>query len=587
MTAPPLQIELLTGLHHLAPVLAAWHHAEWGHLYADDVWSHAVAVREFETMAEPGSTDLTWVAFDGDSRDADAVLGSVSLLATDDLAGFEHLTPWLASMFVAPAARGRGVAAALADALLQGARANGHEVVHLFTSGQQQFWADRGWAVVATVDTEGHPATVMARSFHPRAARRAVCSQWCSDPDHGGAYSHLRVGGTPAHRARLGEPILPGLWFAGEATSVRYPATMHGAWFSGEHAAAQVLAEPGLSRVAVVGAGLAGLAAARRLQAAGRQVVVLESKPMAGGRIVTDRSTGSALPLGGAWLHGNEGHPLRDLVTTVPDDWEPQAFFTAGVGRLGDDDVAEVTAAYEMLHDAFAAAEPRMTVATVLEQTLAAAALPPVVRDAVITWVTAECEGLYGAPMVDMPANGGFEEYELPGGDHLVTSDLGALAERLADGLDVRYEQRVGNLRHDGSRWSVDGDLVVDAVVVTVPIGALRAGRLTFSPALPAEVEEAVASIGAGPIAKVFATFDEAWWPADRPIRLAGTGTIGPCTMGTVIDVSATAGRPTLVGFAVGEAARAVEGLSEHELCRLVDRELAAVGLTAWDDTIT
>jgi hypothetical protein len=57
--------------------------------------------------------------------------------------------------------------------------------------------------------------------------------------------------------------------------------------------------------------------------------------------------------------------------------------------------------------------------------------------------------------------------------------------------------------------------------------------------------------------------------------------------MGTVIDVSATAGRPTLVGFAVGEAARAVEGLSEHELCRLVDRELAAVGLTAWDDTIT
>jgi hypothetical protein len=286
-------------------------------------------------------------------------------------------------------------------------------------------------------------------------------------------------------------------------------------------------------------------------------------------------------------LHGNEGHPLRDLVTSVPDDWEHPAFFVAGTGRLDDGDVAEVTAAYEMLHDAFAAAEPEMTVATVLEQTLATAALPPVVREAVISWITAECEGLYGAPMVDIPAKGGFEEYELPGGDHLVTSDLGALAERLADGLDVRYEHRVGDLRHDGSRWSVDGDLVVDAVVVTVPIGALRAGRLTFSPALPADVEDAIASIGAGPITKVFALFDDAWWPADRPIRLAGTGAVDSCTIGTVIDVSATAGRPALVGFAVGDAARAVEGLSEHELCRLVDRELATVGLTVWDGATT
>lgn len=578
----PVQIELLTGLDHLAPVLAAWHHAEWGHLYADEVWNHAIAVREFETMATPDSTDRTWVAFDGDARDADAVLGSVSLIATDDLAGFEHLTPWLASMFVAPAARGRGVAAALTEALLRGAREDGHEVIRLFTSGQQQFWADRGWAVVATVDTEGHPATVMARSTHPRAARRAVCSQWCSDPDHGGAYSHLRLGGTPAHRRRLGEQILPGLWFAGEATSVEYPATMHGAWFSGERAADHVIAEPARQRVAVVGAGLAGLAAARRLQAAGRQVVVLESKAVAGGRIVTDRSTGSALPLGGAWLHGNEGHPLRDLVTSVPDDWEHPAFFVARTGRLDDDEVAAVDDAEAALFAAFESAPTGVSVTAVLDQWLADAELPSHVRDAVRLSITAVCEGLFGAPMHDLAANGGFEDYELPGGDHLVTSDLGALAEHFADGLDLRRGHRVGRLRADDGHWLVDDDMTVDAVIVAAPIGPLAAGRITFEPGLPVDVLDAIASIGAGPITKVFAMFDEAWWPADRPIRLAGTEVIG-----TVIDVSVTAGRPTLVGFAVGDAARAVEGLSEHELCRLVDRELAAVGLTVWDGSIT
>jgi polyamine oxidase len=573
-----VQIELLTGLGHLAPVLAAWHHDEWGHLYAADVWSHAIAVREFETMAEPGSRDRTWVAFDGDARAPDAVLGSVSLLATDDLAGFEHLTPWLASMYVTPTARGRGVATALTDALLLGACADGHDVVHLFTSGQQHFWADRGWSAVATVDAEGHPATVMARSTHPRAARRAVCSQWCSDPDHGGAYSHLRLGGTPAHRQRLAEQILPGLWFAGEATSVHHPATMHGAWFSGERAAEQVLADGSRERIAIIGAGLAGLAAARRLRVAGREVVVLESKAVVGGRIVTDRSTGAVAPLGGAWLHGNEGHPLRDLVTAVPDDWRRPAFYAAEVGRLGADDVAAVDTAYAQLHAAFAAAGPGQSVATVLERALADLALEPVVHDAVATLVKLECESLFGAPMGDLEANCGFEEYELPGGDHLITSDLGALAVHLADGLDVRLGRRVGSVRRADDRWVLDDELVVDAVIATVPIGPLASGRITFTPGLPDDVQVALGSIGAGPIAKVFATFDDAWWGPERLVRLSGTEAFG-----IVMDVSITAGRPTLVCFAVGDAARRIEHLGEHELCRLVDRELSVVGLTDWD----
>lgn len=571
-----VQIREITGLHHLAPVLGVWHHEEWGHLYPPGVWDLATAVREFEVMATPGAVDRTWVAFDGESRDVDAVLGSVSLVATDDLDGFEHLTPWLASMFVTPAARGRGVAMLLTHALVDGAREAGHEVVHLFTSGQQAFWADRGWSVVAEIATEGHPATVMARSTDPLGARRAVRSGWCTDPDHGGAYSHLRLGGTPSHRRRLAEQILPGLWFAGEATSVDHPATMHGAWFSGERAAAQVLAEPDHRRIVVVGAGLAGLAAARRLREDGREVVVVESKEAAGGRIRTDRSFGAPVPLGGGWLHGDVGHPLRDLVTYVSDDWEQIAIYAAGHGRLDDDLTAQVAAVYDELHEAFERAAPGESVAQVTEAALATSDAPALVRDAVRAVMVAECEGLYGAPIDDLAANGGWEDYELPGGDHLITSDLGAVAEHLAEGLDIRYGHRVVALHRRDDEWVVDGDLVADAVVVTVPIGVLASGRLSVTPPLPDDVRRSIASIGAGPIAKVFATFDEAWWPDDPRIRLVGADTLG-----TLVDVSAATGRPTLLGFAVGEAAIRVEQLSEHELCRMFDRQLDAVGLRA------
>ena len=156
-----MQIELLAGHHHLGPLLAEWHFAEWGHLYPTGVWNTEIAMAEFERMASATSVDRTWVAFDGETRRTQDVLGSVSLMASDDLAGYEHLTPWLASMFVAPAARGRGVASALVEHLMAAAREDGYDAVHLFTSGQAEFWAARGWRTLAEVTIAGHPAVVM------------------------------------------------------------------------------------------------------------------------------------------------------------------------------------------------------------------------------------------------------------------------------------------------------------------------------------------------------------------------------------------------------------------------------------------
>ena len=160
-----MQIESLAGHRHLATLLGAWHFAEWGHLYPPEVWNAEIAMAEFEGMASATSADRTWIAFEGDSRRAEDVLGSVSLMASDDLAGYDHLTPWLASMFVAPAARGRGVASALVAHLLSEARGAGHTEVYLFTAGQKVFWSARGWRVIAEVESAGHPAVVMSHSL--------------------------------------------------------------------------------------------------------------------------------------------------------------------------------------------------------------------------------------------------------------------------------------------------------------------------------------------------------------------------------------------------------------------------------------
>src|SRR5258707_15664788 len=78
-------------------------------------------------------------------------------------------------------------------------------------------------------------------------------------------------------------------------------AAMTGSWSMGS-------ARP--ERVIVVGAGMAGLVAARLLHDSGFAVTVLEARDRLGGRTWTDDSLGAPLDLGGSWVHGIDGNPL-------------------------------------------------------------------------------------------------------------------------------------------------------------------------------------------------------------------------------------------------------------------------------------
>lgn len=91
------------------------------------------------------------------------ILGTVSLDETD-LPFHDHLTPWLASLYVVPAARGGGLATALVKHLLAFAEAQGVERVYLWTPGSTALYEKMGWRPLQKAICAGHPVQIMERA---------------------------------------------------------------------------------------------------------------------------------------------------------------------------------------------------------------------------------------------------------------------------------------------------------------------------------------------------------------------------------------------------------------------------------------
>lgn len=150
-----MRIEYLADHPTLAPQLAEWHHAEWRDLLP--WWTAESALEELNTHRQRRHLPTTLVALEG-SRP----LGSVSLLE-EDLPEWRQLGPWIASLYVVPDARGRGVGRQLVTRCCSEAAALGVDRVYLFTAGQENYYLRQGWDPVTRFVYSGRPATILSR----------------------------------------------------------------------------------------------------------------------------------------------------------------------------------------------------------------------------------------------------------------------------------------------------------------------------------------------------------------------------------------------------------------------------------------
>lgn len=134
--------------------LAKWHYDEWSYLH--DVDSVGRRVSEFED--EWGSKEIpqTFVAVEND-----ALVGSASILP-HDMDTRMDLTPWLASVYVPVEYRKRGFGSALVRHVVKEASERGYRILHLYTPGREDFYAQLGWSLMERTEYHGHDVSIMS-----------------------------------------------------------------------------------------------------------------------------------------------------------------------------------------------------------------------------------------------------------------------------------------------------------------------------------------------------------------------------------------------------------------------------------------
>lgn len=152
-----VSIDYLADHPEFIPVLARWHHGEWSALNPGDTVEKRIA--RLQRHLGRSQVPTTFVALSEGE-----LVGSASLVEHDMDTRMEFF-PWLASVYVTPEFRNRGVGSSLVQRVVEEAKVLGFRTLYLFTPDRESFYVRLGWSLLEHTKYRGCLVTLMELSL--------------------------------------------------------------------------------------------------------------------------------------------------------------------------------------------------------------------------------------------------------------------------------------------------------------------------------------------------------------------------------------------------------------------------------------
>jgi monoamine oxidase len=347
--------------------------------------------------------------------------------------------------------------------------------------------------------------------------------------------------------------------------------------------------------VIVMGAGMAGVTAARELAKMGMSVRVIEARDRVGGRIHSIRDFGPApIEAGAEFIHGLAAETWPDIraarLAVRPCPYTRDTLFEIGHGahwlprtllhpavwptftilrairRLGPHDLSAAE---------FIAQRGYRGRARILAELTLTAHLPGSLDEVGML-------GLLEDHVLDLES----------GLNHRVVDGYDRLPRHIGVGLDVEFGFVV-----DQVAWRADGvtvratdgrEVSAHVAITTLPVGVLRAGSVRFTPELPEGKRRALEALEMGPVLKILLRFEERFWPRRLATVVSGCGPIRPLYWAPFYGADDDHDQPILIAYCTGPRAAALGRTTEDESAHVAVSDLRRIfpkanpKLSAW-----
>jgi monoamine oxidase len=337
---------------------------------------------------------------------------------------------------------------------------------------------------------------------------------------------------------------------------------------------------PNGKTVIVIGAGISGLAAAKKLKEKGFTVIVLEAQEKVGGRLRTDRSLGVAFDEGASWIHGPNGNPITSLAsqsganTFLTSDDNVEVFDTNGTAYSD----AVLTSAENQFNSALNAVRNAGT-QTQSFQSVFNTLYPTQANDRLWKYMlSAFLEFNTGADISKLSSKFFDDDEEFNGDDVIITNGYDKVTDFIAQGLDIRLNTRVTSINYSNVKVNITANgsnFEADYVVVSVPLGVLKNNAITFTPALPTNKLNAITNTNMGNVNKFLLVWNTPFW--DTNLQYIG---YTPDTKGKFnyfLNIKKFTPSNALMTFAFGDYATVTESMTDNQIINEIMLHLKSI----------
>ncbi len=330
--------------------------------------------------------------------------------------------------------------------------------------------------------------------------------------------------------------------------------------------------------IVIIGAGMAGLAAAKYFKDRNVDVIVLEAQDKVGGRLKTDRTLGVPFDEGASWIHGPNGNPITSLAnnagaTTFETDDEEVEIFDIDGNAYPDNQFDPEEEQFEAILENFTGSVDQSFAEAFYTQ------YPQYQDNRLWTYfLSSYLEFDTGGDISELSSLDFYDDEAFGGDDLIITNGFDTIAEFLAQDIDVRLNTPVSEVDYADGKVRIVTDLEdieADFVLVTVPLGVLKEDVITFTPPLSGGIEQAIDGLKMGAVNKFLCVWDAPFWDTD--LHYIGFTSEQKGKFSYFINLRTFSDTNALMAFTFGDYSKQTEQMEDAEIISDIMTNLRAI----------